>query len=57
MSPQETEPDLCVRVQESPAEAVSTVSSQETVPGLTVSIQESLAEAWADGGLLKGQGP
>ena len=42
----------CTRTQETGA-----VSAQETVPGLTVSIQESLAEAWADGGLLKGQGP
>ena len=33
-----------------------TVSPQETEPDLPVSVQESPAEAWADSGLLQGQG-
>ena len=32
------------------------MTPQETEPDLPVSVQESLAEAWADSGLLQGQG-
>ena len=32
------------------------MTPQETEPDLPVSVQESLAKAWADSGLLQGQG-